>query len=141
MPIRLKQLPGPKGYPLVGNIPILDLPNLHLQIEDWAREYGDVFRLRLGPVSQTIITRPSLIHKIMHARPKEFTRLLKMNTIIREGGVHGVFNVEGEEWRLHRKIVAKGLDVKHQQEFYPSMELTLERLFLKWQKLAMSGEA
>lgn len=140
MPITLKELPGPKGYPLIGNIPVIDLPNLHRQLEKWADEYGDVYRLNLGVANQTVITRPSLIQKILMARPEEFTRLQKMNTIIRDGGVHGVFNSEGEEWKLHRKIVAKGLDVKHQKEFYPSMVIILERLFHKWERQAASGE-
>ena len=63
-----------------------------------------------------------------------------MNNIIREGGVDGVFNAEGEKWRLHRKIVAQGLDVKHQKEFYEPMLVILERLHNKWSKDAESGE-
>ena len=140
MPISLKQLPGPKGYPIVGNIPVIDLPNLHNQIEQWADEFGDVYRLNLGYTSQTIVTRPSIIQKILAARPNEFVRLTKMNNIIREGGVDGVFNAEGEKWRLHRKIVAQGLDVKHQKEFYEPMLVILERLHNKWSKDAESGE-
>ncbi|MBL4861559.1 MAG: cytochrome P450 [Crocinitomicaceae bacterium] len=140
MSITLKNLPGPKGYPLVGNIPNIDLSNLHNQIEQWAEEYGDVYRLKLANTSQTVITRPSLIQKILSARPNEFVRLKKMDRILREGGIHGVFNAEGDEWRLHRKIVAKGLDVKHQEQFYPSMVTTLERLYDKWSKDAKSGE-
>ena len=140
MPISLKQLPGPKGYPIVGNIPVIDLPNLHNQIEQWADKFGDVYRLNLGYTSQTVITRPSIIQKILAARPDEFVRLKKMNDIIREGGVDGVFNAEGKKWKLHRKIVAQGLDVKHQKEFYEPMLEILERLYNKWSKDAESGE-
>lgn len=140
MPITLKDLPGPKGYPLVGNLPLLDLPLLHQQIEGWADEYGEVFRLFLGYTSQTVVTKPSMIQEILHARPEEFIRQRKMDRVIRGGGVHGVFNAEGEDWKLHRKIVARGLDVRHQREFYPAMLVTLERLYRKWMKNAESGE-
>ena len=140
MPVTLKDLPGPKGYPLVGNIPVIDLPDLHNQIEGWADEFGDVYRLGLGYTSQTVVTRPSMIQKILAARPDEFVRMKKMNNIIREGGVRGVFNAEGEEWKLHRKIVARGLDVKHQKEFYTPMLEVLERLHKKWSKDADSGK-
>lgn len=136
---KLKELPGPKGYPLVGNAPKLDLPVLHQQLENWADEFGDVYRLDLGLVTQTVITRPSLIQKILASRPTEFIRSKKMNDVIRNGGVHGVFNAEGEDWKIHRKIVAKGLDVKHQKEFYPSMIEILERLYKKWSKDAETG--
>lgn len=140
MAIKVKDLPGPKGKPIVGNLFSLDLPQLHNTIEGWSDEYGDVFRLNLGIFDQLVITRPSMLQKIMKERPEGFTRSLKMNRIIREGGVHGVFNAEGEDWKKHRPIVAKGLDVKHQKDFYPAIEPVLGRLYKKWSERAESGE-
>ncbi|MCH2230373.1 MAG: cytochrome P450 [Crocinitomicaceae bacterium] len=136
----LKDLKGPKGYPFVGNIPRLDVPNIHRQFEDWSDEFGDVFRLNLGFTSQTVVTRPSIIQHIYRDRPDGFIRAKKMDSILRDGGVHGLFNAEGEEWELHRKILAKGLDVKHQKQFYPAMLKVIERLYNKWSKDAETGE-
>lgn len=138
--LRLKDLKGPKGYPIVGNIPKLDVPNIHRQFENWAEEYGDVFRLNLGYTNQTIVTRPSIIQHIYADRPDGFVRMKKMDSILRDGGVHGLFNAEGDEWKLHRKIIAKGLDVKHQKQFYPALLKVVERLYNKWSKDAESGE-
>ena len=118
MPTTAKQLPGPKGLPLLGNLFKLDLPNLHNQIEEWAKEYGDVYLLNLGISNQLVITRPSLIQKILLARPNEFVRMKKMDGVIKQAGVDGAFNAEGESWKMHRSIVAKGLDVKHLKDFY-----------------------
>lgn len=140
MPITLKELPGPKGLPLLGNLFNLDLPNLHNQVEEWSKEFGDVYYLNLGITSQLVVTRPSLIQKILVARPTEFIRMQKMTSVIRQAGVHGVFNAEGEDWKVHRDIVAKGLDVKHQKAFYPSMLPIIEKLYNKWEKEAEKGE-
>lgn len=140
MPITLKELPGPKGVPLFGNLFKLDLPNLHNQIEDWADEHGDVFLLNLGISNQLVVTRPSLIQKILSARPNEFIRQQKMDMVIRQAGVNGVFNAEGDDWKLHRDMVAKGLDVKHQKDFYPLMLPIIERLYNKWEQEAEKGE-
>lgn len=137
----VKDLPGPKGKPIVGNLFSLDLPQLHNSLEEWSKEYGDVYRLNLGIFDQLVITRPSLLQKVMKERPHSFTRNKKMNKIINEGGVHGLFNVEGDEWKKHRPIIAKGLDVKHQKDFYPAMEPVLGRLYKKWSERAESGEA
>lgn len=138
--LRLKDLKGPKGYPIVGNIPRLDVPNIHRQFEGWADEYGDVFRLNLGYTNQTIVTRPSIIQHIYADRPDGFVRMKKMDNILRDGGVHGLFNAEGEEWKVHRKIIARGLDVKHQKQFYPALVTVIERLYNKWTKNAETGE-
>jgi hypothetical protein len=46
--------PRPPGLPMIGNIPqfaaAAKKSEIHLQLEDWAREYGDIFRVKLGPV-------------------------------------------------------------------------------------------
>lgn len=140
MAITLQELPGPKGLPILGNITKVDLPNLHKQIEQWADEFGDVYRLDLGLTNQLVVTRPSLIQKIASERPDVFIRASKMDKILREGSVHGVFNAEGEEWKVHRSLITKGLDVKHQQQLYPSLLDKVERLHRKWSQRADEGE-
>lgn len=141
MALHLKDLPDPKGKPIIGNLFTLDLHQLHNSIEEWADVYGDIFRLDLGIFQQLVVTRPSMIQTIMKERPHSFKRSEKLNKVIQEGGVHGVFNAEGNEWRKHRTIVAKGLDVKHQKDFHPVIEPILGRLYAKWCDRAASGEA
>lgn len=140
MAITVKELNGPKGLPLVGTLFKLDLPNLHKQIEEWADVYGDVYRLDLPIKNQLVVTRPSMIQAISADRPDGFVRAKKLDLILREGGVHGVFNAEGDEWRVHRNLVTKGLDVKHQKQFFPQLVATVERLYQKWKRDAASGE-
>jgi hypothetical protein len=47
--------PQPPSFPLIGNIhqfaPAAKRKALHLLLERWAREYGDIFRVQLGPVA------------------------------------------------------------------------------------------
>ncbi|NRA12048.1 MAG: cytochrome P450, partial [Crocinitomicaceae bacterium] len=139
MATTLKELPGPKGIPVFGNLFKLELKSLHRQIEQWSKEHGDVFYLNLGVSNMLCVTRPSLIQKIYTARPNEFTRMKKMDSVIQQAGVHGVFNAEGEDWKLHRSIITKVLDVKPQRDFYPGMLPVIERLHKKWEKDAETG--
>lgn len=141
MPIKFKDLKGPKGYPIIGNIPQIDRSNLHKQVEGWADEFGTVFKLNLGPTNMMVITEPSIIQQINQDRPSTFKRSQKMRDVLYEGGVDGVFNAEGEDWKRHRSIVAKGLDVRHQQKFYPSLVTVTNRLLSKFEKYANNGEA
>jgi cytochrome P450 len=136
----IKDLKGPKGLPIVGNMFSLKLNELHKQIENWADVYGDVFLLDTGLFKHMVVTRPSLINKISTERPDYFSRGKKLNDVLREGGVHGVFNAEGDEWRKHRVLIAKGLDVKHQQSFYPNLVDKVNRLKRKFDAAAETGE-
>ena len=43
-PRQLQDLPGPPGWPLLGNLPQIEAARFHLQLGDWARQYGRVFK-------------------------------------------------------------------------------------------------
>ena len=45
---QLKDVPGPRGIPLLGNALQIDVPRFHLQLEQWSREYGAFFKLKIG---------------------------------------------------------------------------------------------
>lgn len=140
MPTTYDQLPGPKGLPVIGLAHKVKLDDLHNFVEELAHEYGGVFKLKLGPSNLTVITKPEIIQEVLRLRPDEFIRMAKLDNVIREQGLHGVFNAEGDDWRVHRKMVAKGLDVKHQEQFYPHIKLCLERLYAKWSREAEKGQ-
>lgn len=140
MPILFKDLPGPKGIPFFGSAFDMDLPNMHNQFQGMAEEYGDVFKIKLGPVKMAIVSNPKIIQHILRERPNGFIRMKKLDTILRGEGVHGVFNAEGEDWKMHRRMVAKGLDVKHQKAFFDKMLISVDRLYTKWKKAADTGE-
>ena len=131
MSINFENLPGPKGLPIIGNLHQVTISEMNKNFENWASEYGEVYKVILGPTKFTIVSKPEIIHQLLKARPSKFRRLSKMDNILREQGVNGVFNAEGEDWKMHRKIVTKGLDLKHQQQFFPSMVTTVEKLYKK----------
>jgi cytochrome P450 len=141
MPITYKELKGPKGLPIIGSLLKIELENLHNQIEDWAAEYGPVYKLILGPSKLTVVTDPDITQQILRERPHQFRRMAKMDEVMREEGVQGVFNTEGEYWKAHRRLVNKGLDVKHQQQFFPEIIKVVERLFSKWSREAETNNA
>lgn len=133
-------LNGPKGLPVLGNIHQVTVAQLHQDIENWANEFGQIYKLKLGPSNIIVVTDPEIIHEILKARPHLFRRMEKMDQIMQAEGVYGVFNAEGEKWAVHRKLVAQGLDIKHQLQFFPAILKTTERLLKKWQKLAAENK-
>ena len=46
---QLNELPGPPGLPWLGNLVWLFPKRIHLQLEAWARRYGDLYLFHLGP--------------------------------------------------------------------------------------------
>ena len=134
-------LPGPKGLPVLGNIHQVTVDKLHQDLEKWAEQFGLIYKLQLGPSQLVVITDPDIIQEILKNRPHLFRRMEKMDQIMQEEGVYGVFNAEGEEWGAHRKLIAQGLDIKHQQHYFPAILTTTQRLLTKWSALAKEGSS
>lgn len=130
--ISYKERKGPKKIPVIGNLHQIKITDMHNQLERWAEEFGYVYKFQLGGTKLTVVTDPEMIQEILKNRPEGFRRMQKMDIIFSEIGMKGVFNVEGEEWYKHRKLIAKGLDIKHQQHYFPAIITSAQRLLNKW---------
>ena len=57
--------PGPAGLPVVGNAPTIIRESIkglqHLLMFRWAREYGEIFRVRIGPFEEYFINSDAAV--------------------------------------------------------------------------------
>ncbi len=141
-PRRVDQLPGPRGLPVVGNLLQIQPERLHLQMEQWCREYGPVFRLRLGARQAVVFGDHTLVQATLRDRPDGFRRTSRLREIVEEMGLPvGVFNATGEAWKRQRRMVMHGFDPSHVRRYFPSLQGVAQRLVGRWQKAADSGSA
>ncbi len=125
---RIADLDGPRGWPVLGNLLQLDIPQFHKQLEGWARSYGPLYRLRMGPRDALVVARPDLIAAILRDRPEGWSRFQTMQAVIHEMGVDGLFSAEGESWRQQRRLVAAAFTPSHLRRYFPLIKLMTERL-------------
>ena len=136
----LDDLPGPKGLPLVGNMHQLDATKVHLIFEDWAARYGSIYHFRMGSTRVVVTMDPAMIEEALRARPEVLRRDAKMDVILSEIGIRGVFNAEGEAWRPQRKLSVAALAQRNLRQLYPSIRTVAERMKSRWEKSAASGD-
>jgi len=128
VPRRIADLDGPRGWPLLGNLLQLDLSQMHEQLEGWAKIYGPLYRLRIGPRDALVVARPDLIAGILRDRPEGWSRLGTVQAAIHEMGIDGLFSAEGEAWRRQRRLVAAAFTPGHMKRYFPLIERITERL-------------
>ena len=136
----LRDLPGPSGLPLLGNLLQLDLKRLHRQLESWANQFGSIYLFEIARKPIVVFTDPEHIQTILRNRPKLYRRLSSIEPVFKEMGITGVFSAEGDDWKRQRRLTAHAFDSKHLQQFFPTLLKVTERLRNRWLKAAKSSE-
>jgi cytochrome P450 len=135
----MDHLPGPVGLPLIGNVGF-DTARFHHTLEQWAREYGPIYRFRMMDRRFIITSRRSDIAQILHDRPDQWRRSRRVAGILEEAAARGVFSAEGEEWRRQRKLVMHALTPEVINRFHPTLSAMTERLRRRWLAAAQAGQ-
>jgi hypothetical protein len=80
----IDDLPTPPRLPLIGNAhQLLRTSRLHLVAEEWARRYGPIVRVQVGPRRTIVnISDADEIHRILRERPDCFRRWRAQEIVI-----------------------------------------------------------
>ncbi|WP_395400120.1 cytochrome P450 [Pseudoduganella sp. UC29_106] len=131
-------LPGPRPLPLIGNLTQLDPVHFHSMLEDFARQYGPIFKLRIMNSVFVATARREDVSHMLHDRPDLWRRTERTN-LLEELGARGLFTAEGQEWRRQRKLVMHALTPEVIHRFFPQMVRLTERLQRRWMKAVEEG--
>lgn len=128
-------LPGPPGLPLLANTLQVKPARLHRQLEQWSREYGKLYRLRLGPARILVVADHEQVAAVLRDRPDGFRRTTRQEAIGLEMGMkRGLFSANGQDWARQRRMVMAGFDPAHVKAYFPSLVKVTLRLRSRWQK-------
>ena len=142
IPRRLDELPGPRGWPVVGNALQIDAPHFHRQLEAWAREHGPFYRLSLRGYPLLVVGDHEAVAAVLRDRPDGLRRTGRLEEIWTEMGlVPGLFGANGDTWRRQRRMVMAGFDPAHVKRYFPSLLKVAQRLGGRWQQAAQQGRS
>ena len=138
----IAQLPGPRGWPVVGNLPQLRAAHIHRDMEALAAHHGALFKIRFGRRLVLVVADHALIETILRDRPDGFRRPAMTAQVSHEmGGRPGVFVVEGTIWRNQRRMVMAGLAPHAVKAYFPSLVTVAQRLQKRWVVAACAGQS
>lgn len=138
----IRDLGGPKGWPLLGNTFQVTPARIHQDVEAWAREHGPLFRIRFVRNPQLVIADHELLGAVLRDRPDGWRRSPFTSRIGAEMGLpQGVFSAEGDDWRRQRRMVMASFAPSHVRAYFPSLVKVSLRLRSRWSKAAREGAA
>ncbi|NME72291.1 cytochrome P450 [Flammeovirga aprica] len=115
----INNLKGPKGIPFIGNLLQINKEKLHQNLEQWAKKYGDFYKINFPGLKIVVVSNPYYVNEILNNRPNKFRRLSKMKKVLEEMGFYGTLSSEGEEWKKHRKVTQQALSHKNVENYFP----------------------
>ena len=135
-------LPGPRGIPILGNGLQIAPERFHLQLEQWAREYGPYFKLHLGKQLAVVVGDHEVVAAVLRDRPNGFRRTPRVRDIGMEMGLPpSVFGSEGDDWQRQRRMVMASFDPGHVKRYFPALLKVAGRLAGRWTRAAQAGTA
>jgi len=138
---RLADLPGPRTLPLLGNLHQVHRGRLHQDMEAWARRYGPLFQVSPGRGAMLVVADHTLIAQVLRERPATFRRPSITAEVAEElGGVPGVFEAEGADWRNQRRMVMQAFAPHAVKSYFPSLVQVGQRLQRRWEMAAVAGD-
>ncbi|MBL4798936.1 MAG: cytochrome P450 [Oleispira sp.] len=117
-----KQIPGPKGGFLLGNLSDFKIENIHHFLQQTAQTYGSLSRIRLANQHAIILANPETVQQCLKRRPDAFKRYSAIETIFAEMGIEGVFSAEGDRWKRHRELIMPAFKPAQIKAFYPILD-------------------
>lgn len=136
----LSELPAPRGLPLLGNALQIVPAQMHLQLEAWASELGQAYRINLAGRRAAVFASSDAISQVLRDRPQGFRRFDQVQAVFEELGVNGVFSAEGDRWKRQRRIWLSTLNANQIKGFHDRLAMMTRRLLQRWQRAADRSE-
>ncbi len=138
----IASLPGPRRWPLVGNVLQINQREVHLDFEGWARQYGKTFRVYFGRRPVLVIAGHKEVAGVLRERPETFRRPTISFKVSQEMNPDvGVFIAEGDEWRNQRRMVMAGFAPGPIRAYLPTLKTVAARLQARWERASLAGES
>jgi len=96
--------PGPPTIPLLGNLHIFPKTEAHFKLTEWARIYGGMYSLKLGPGTAIVLTDVAAVKELMDKRSQSTVdRPPNHMADLVAGGMNMVLAHYTEDWRTLRR--------------------------------------
>jgi cytochrome P450 len=123
--------PGPKGRPLRGFLPEFRKDPLGL-LTQVAHQWGDVVRLRLGPIDFLLLSDPDSIEQVLVTQNKLFLKGRGLEAAEHVLG-QGLLTSEGDFWRRQRRLAQPAFHRSRIVEYGQTMVDFAEQHAARWQ--------
>ncbi|XP_040204231.1 cytochrome P450 2K6-like [Rana temporaria] len=101
--------PGPRPFPLIGSIHLIDLKKPHISFMELSKQYGPVYTIQLGMSKTVIMCGYDAVKEALINHADEFADRPKMPLFYKIEKDHGIVFSNGESWKAMRRFTLSTL--------------------------------
>ncbi|KAJ7825252.1 cytochrome P450 [Mycena leptocephala] len=99
--------PGPPTVPILGNAHLFPTKSAHYKFTEWARKYGGLFSLKIGPGTVIVLTDVAAVKELMDRRSATTADRPPIHVAdLTTGGLHMVSARSTQTWKTLRRTAA-----------------------------------
>ncbi|KAJ6480488.1 cytochrome P450 [Mycena vitilis] len=97
--------PGPPTLPILGNLHMFPKNNAHFTFTEWARKFGGIYSLKVGPATIVVLTDAMAARELLDRRSGTTADRPALHIAeVTTGGMHLVLGrSNGKAWKIQRK--------------------------------------
>ncbi|MGB6483266.1 MAG: cytochrome P450 [Candidatus Acidiferrales bacterium] len=122
--------PGPRGWPILGNIPLPGADWL-AGFERAVHAFGDVVYFQFLHVPMILLVHPEAIESVLLTNPANFLKSRDYRALAKVLG-NGLLTSEGDTWRMQRKMLQPAFRRENIRSYAPVMTACAESLLGRW---------
>lgn len=139
--LSLFPLDGPvRELPFLGHAPAFASDPLTL-ITRLAEEKGGMAPMRIGPLRAHLVSEPELVGEVLTTKMKHYTRRTRVYEAMREFLGVGILTSEGDDWRIHRRIVQPAFHKGRLESFATQIAEITDDELARWRGELDASEA
>ncbi|MHB0960333.1 MAG: cytochrome P450 [Pirellulaceae bacterium] len=134
-----KRAPGPRGDFLVGCLREFRRDPVGLLLRS-AERYGDVVRLRIGPVLTHLVNHPDHIEHVLVQNARNYDKNTRSVAKLRATCGRSLLSTEGETWQRHRQLIQPAFQPGSLKRYVPDMFDCTSHMLDRWSEAARAGQ-
>ena len=119
------------ALPLVGHALAFGRDPL-LLITRLAREQGGMARMKIGHLSVQLVSEPELVGEVLVTKRKHYSRMTPVYQAMAEFLGTSILTSEGDDWRVHRRIVQPAFHKKRLSSYAASIVRITDEAIARW---------
>ncbi|MBC9245264.1 cytochrome P450 [Paracoccus sp. 11-3] len=130
--------PGPKGDFIWGMLSEFKRDALGLLSRSVA-EYGDIVRLRFGPVTAHIVNHPDHIQQVMSRDAVQYDKQTRSARCIHATCGDSLLSGNRQTWQRHRRLIQPVFQPRHLGGLDAITDAQMQPMLSRWQQIAAAG--